>query len=115
MSQCLKCDISTKYVIYMWDGIHYTCQSEGGFGVMKYDMLYDRFRRIGIDQVTLIYIPFPSALLSVVVVLVQFLRCKSELGHGEKAVLGIDVVRIRDRIQIHTVAVFSQVFILDMA
>ena len=28
-----------KYVIYMWDSIHYTCQSEGGFGVMKYDML----------------------------------------------------------------------------
>ena len=32
--------------------VNRSCQSEGGFGVMKYDMLYDRFRRIGIDQVS---------------------------------------------------------------
>ena len=32
--------------------VNRSCQAEGGFGVLKYDMLYDRFRRTGIDQVS---------------------------------------------------------------
>lgn len=32
--------------------VNRSCQSEGGFGVLKHDMLYDRFRRTGIDQVS---------------------------------------------------------------
>lgn len=31
--------------------VNRSCQAEGGFGILKQDMLYDRFRRVGIEQV----------------------------------------------------------------
>lgn len=31
--------------------VNRSCQVEGGFGVLKYDMAYDRFRRMGMDSV----------------------------------------------------------------
>jgi hypothetical protein len=56
-----------------------------------------------------------SPLFPVVVVLIELFGCKCELGHGEKAVFGIDVERVRDCIQIHAVTILPQIFILDMA
>ena len=32
--------------------VNRSCQAEGGFGVLKQDMSYDRFRRIGMKQVS---------------------------------------------------------------
>lgn len=31
--------------------VNRSCQAEGGFGILKRDMSYDRFRRVGIEQV----------------------------------------------------------------
>ena len=31
--------------------VNRTCQAEGSFGILKQDMFYDRFRRIGLPQV----------------------------------------------------------------